>query len=250
VEERPALTRLIAAAQRRWGVRALRQGADAAAEHLTLPTGHAALDALLSGGFPRGAVTELLGTPTSGMTTLALTALAQSQARGEVGAYIDLSTTFDAAYAAACGVQLRELLLVRPTSAAEALELVEALLSSGGIGALVVDALTWLAGTPNGSSLIASAMRRLTTILPHQPGALIALTVLPYPAAIAERLRTHPSPLAHAAALRLQITRAAWESAGSHPGCQAHVAVLKRRGAADGGGLELSIAFPNDWEVR
>src|SRR3954447_1207568 len=80
------LQQIITAIQRRWGVRALRRlgqpGDDAIA---VIPTGFADLDHLLGiGGIPRGRITEFLGTPTSGMSTIVLTLLAQAQAAGDI----------------------------------------------------------------------------------------------------------------------------------------------------------------------
>src|SRR5262245_57015953 len=116
-----SLAELITAVQRRWGTRALRLLRAATEEVIpVVPTGFHDLDsALRIGGVPRGRITELLGTPTSGMTTIALTLIAQAQAQGDLASYIDLSKTFDAEYAALVGVDLAALLLIRPTSAGD-----------------------------------------------------------------------------------------------------------------------------------
>ncbi|NWG19871.1 MAG: hypothetical protein HXY39_06035 [Chloroflexi bacterium] len=246
----PAINRLIAAIQRRWGTHAIRRGVAGHTERALLPTHIAALDTLLEGGLPRGAITELLGAPTSGMTTIALTALAQTQAHGEPGACIDLSGVFDALYAAACGVVLHDLLLARPTGAADALELVEALVASGGLGMLVIDSLAWLPVAPGGRPLLTTALRRLAPVLARAPTALVALTFLPYPTAVAENLAGPGSPLAHAATLRLHVARSAWHIApGDDVACRARITVLKRRGAADGAHIELPITFPRDGDA-
>ena len=63
----------------------------------TLPSGIPALD------FPCGAVTEIYGPPSSGRTTLLLSALAQATAREEVCALVDVDDAFDPASAAAGG---------------------------------------------------------------------------------------------------------------------------------------------------
>jgi DNA repair protein RadB len=52
-------------------------------------TGCAALDAALGGGFARGALTELVGLPASGRTSVALTACAHAVATGQVAVYVD-----------------------------------------------------------------------------------------------------------------------------------------------------------------
>jgi recombination protein RecA len=122
-----SLAEIIAAMQRRWGTRALRLLRDSALAPTVLSTGFVEFDrALAIGGVPRGRLTELLGTPTSGMMTIALTLIARAQAQGDLAGYIDLSKTFDAEYAALVGVDLTALLLIRPRSAADALEVIQA----------------------------------------------------------------------------------------------------------------------------
>lgn len=71
------------------------------------------VDALLDGGFPLGAISELTGPACSGRTTLALATLAGITRQGDACAYIDASDTFDPASAAALGVDLHRLLWVR-----------------------------------------------------------------------------------------------------------------------------------------
>lgn len=208
-----------------------------------LPTGVAPLDALLGGGLARGALTELLGAPTAGMTTLALTALAHTQARGEVGALLDLRATFDGGYAAACGVALPAFLLVRPDGVLDALALAEALLTSGGVGLLVLDDLSPRGG--NDAALLAPALRRLLPAIAPHPGALPALTPLraSRPATCDPDLA---SPGAHAAALHLHVARLAWAPDSDPPMCLTRVTVVKRRGGTDGQSVELPIIFPDD----
>lgn len=75
-------------------------------------SGVAALDAL-TGGLPRGAITEIAGTASSGRTTLMMAALASATRRGETCALIDTLDSFDPESAAHAGVELRRLLWVR-----------------------------------------------------------------------------------------------------------------------------------------
>ena len=79
---------------------------------LTVSTGLAALDAL-TGGLPRGALSEIAGPASSGRTGVMLAALAQATRRQEVCALVDASDSFDPASAAAAGVDLERLLWVR-----------------------------------------------------------------------------------------------------------------------------------------
>ncbi|MFP9193097.1 DNA repair and recombination protein RadB [Natrialbaceae archaeon A-CW1-1] len=55
----------------------------------SIPTGCSPVDALLSGGFERGAVTQLYGPPAAGKTNLALSAAVETAAGGGTAVYID-----------------------------------------------------------------------------------------------------------------------------------------------------------------
>jgi len=74
--------------------------------------GIAALDAL-TGGLPRGCLTEICGSASSGRTTVLLAALAEATQRGEVCALVDACDALHPASAAAAGIELGRLLWVR-----------------------------------------------------------------------------------------------------------------------------------------
>jgi hypothetical protein len=76
-------------------------------------TGIEALDELLRGGLPVGALTELVGPECSGRTSVALKFVAGLTQAGRVCAWIDVSNVLDPASAAAAGVDLERLLWVR-----------------------------------------------------------------------------------------------------------------------------------------
>lgn len=76
-------------------------------------SGVAALDAVLGGGFPRGALVELYGPASSGRTSLALSLLARATERQESCAFVDVSDSLDPISLAAAGVDLSRLLWVR-----------------------------------------------------------------------------------------------------------------------------------------
>ncbi len=75
-------------------------------------SGIAALDAL-TGGLPRGALSEITGAASSGRTGVMLAALAAATQRQEICALVDAGDSFDPASAAAAGVDLERLLWVR-----------------------------------------------------------------------------------------------------------------------------------------
>jgi recombination protein RecA len=76
-------------------------------------TGVAEVDALLEGGLPVGAITEMVGAESSGRTSLALSFLAGTTRTGSVGAWIDVLNTLDPESAASAGVDLSRVLWVR-----------------------------------------------------------------------------------------------------------------------------------------
>ena len=75
-------------------------------------TGIAALDAVLDGGLPIGAISELCGPESSGRTGVALSFLARLT-QDKFCAWIDASNTLDPLSAAAVGVSLSRMLWVR-----------------------------------------------------------------------------------------------------------------------------------------
>jgi recombination protein RecA len=104
-----------------------------------LPTGLASLDTLIE-GFPRGAISEILGQESSGRTTLVHSLLAAATGKLEICAYVDTDDSFDPVSAAAAGVSLSQLLWVRcGHNAGHALKAADALLHAGGFGAVVLD---------------------------------------------------------------------------------------------------------------
>jgi recA bacterial DNA recombination protein len=68
---------------------------------------------VLTGGLPRGCLTEICGAASSGRTTLLLAALAAATRRGECCAIVDASDALDPQSTAAAGVELDRLLWVR-----------------------------------------------------------------------------------------------------------------------------------------
>jgi recombination protein RecA len=246
------LRTLITTIQRRWGQRALRIFGQPTAEALAvLPTGFAELDRALGiGGLPRGRMSELLGMPTSGKTTIALRTLAQAQAQGDHAGYVDLPATFDPEYAAWCGVNLADLLLVRPRTAADALDLIPLLVASGGLGMLLVDDLASLQVTTEGAVRLDRMLRVLAGSLAASPCALVVLTTLPYRAGGIATIGFRGSALAYAAALRLHVAREAWlDNPTAPPGCHARITVLKHKLAASGAAARVTITFDDDWKV-
>jgi recombination protein RecA len=77
------------------------------------PTGIVALDELLHGGLPQGALSEFVGPECSGRTSIALSFLARMTSEERICAWIDVSNALDPVSAAAAGVDLQRLLWLR-----------------------------------------------------------------------------------------------------------------------------------------
>ncbi len=108
-------------------------------------TGSLGLDIALGiGGLPKGRVVEVYGPESSGKTTLTLHVLAEAQAVGGVGAFIDAEHALDPAYAAKLGVDLDELLISQPDTGEQALEIADTLVRSGAVDVLVIDSVAAL----------------------------------------------------------------------------------------------------------
>jgi recombination protein RecA len=78
----------------------------------TVPSGITQIDAL-TGGLPRGALTEIFGPASSGRTSMVLTALADATRRQEVCALVDAGDSLHPESAAAVGLDLQRLLWIR-----------------------------------------------------------------------------------------------------------------------------------------
>ncbi len=110
-----------------------------------IPTGSLALDLALGvGGMPRGRITEVYGPEGAGKTTLALSVIAQAQQSGGAACVIDTEHALDLGWVSTVGVDTHQLVLCRPYSAEQALEVASLLVGSGSLDVLVVDSIAAL----------------------------------------------------------------------------------------------------------
>ncbi len=143
-----------------------------------IPSGSILLDEALGvGGYPKGRIIEIYGPESSGKTTLALQAIAESQKAGGIAAFIDAEHALDPVYARNLGVNIDELWISQPDNGEQALEITESLVRSGAVDIIVVDSVAAL--TPQAeiegdmgdshvglqARLMSQALRKLTGIL-------------------------------------------------------------------------------------
>jgi hypothetical protein len=138
-----------------------------------VPTGIASLDAL-TGGLPRGAITEIFGPSSSGRTSAMISILAEATASDEVCALVDGNDAFDPKSAAEAGVELNRLLWVRCHKLEQVLKTTDLLLQGGGFGRVVMD-LTDLPLSHVRSIPLASWFRFQRTI-ERTPTALVVMS--------------------------------------------------------------------------
>lgn len=229
-------------------------------EALVVPSGSLGLDLATGvGGFPRGRLTELLGAETSGKTSLLYSALAATQQRGGLVALVDAEGSADPDALRGCGIDLRDLLVVRPDSAADALALLTILARCGGLDLLALASLAALRDYPLGvasarsASPLAEARRAdlarlvsrwLRTLMVALPGEATAVVLtndwLP-------RLPAYCSvgglALRHYAALRVVAEPLALlpDGAGGTGGLRVGLTIAKSKVGAPGGRAEVEL---------
>ncbi len=234
-ETQQRLERTVALIQRKWGQEALRQGVTPARTIPHIPTGFAELDAATGiGGVPRGRITVLSGAATSGKVTLAALALARGQGKGRLAAYVDLLHTCDADYLERCGVRLRDLLVVRPEHASQALEMTLTLAARSEVAAILFD--HWGAVEADGR-----ARSFIAGMLAHSQAALL---IVDDPPSWQRLLPVAGGPLAHYAALHLAMSREQWYLAGPDVrGYRARVTLVKNKLGPAGQTVPIEIHF-------
>ncbi|MBT3364794.1 MAG: recombinase RecA [Schleiferiaceae bacterium] len=123
----------------------MRLGDSPAVDIEVIPSGSLSIDIALGiGGYPRGRVVEIFGPESSGKTTLALHAIAETQKTGGIAAFIDAEHAFDSFYAKALGVNTEDLIISQPDNGEQALEIADNLIRSGAIDLIVIDSVAAL----------------------------------------------------------------------------------------------------------
>ncbi|HKJ86346.1 MAG TPA: recombinase RecA, partial [Spirochaetia bacterium] len=152
----------------------------------TIPSGSILLDEALGlGGYPKGRIVEVYGPESSGKTTLALHAIAETQKKGGIAAFIDAEHALDPIYARNLGVNIDELWVSQPDTGEQALEITESLVRSGAVDMIVVDSVAAL--TPQAeidgdmgdshvglqARLMSQALRKLTGTISKSGACLV-----------------------------------------------------------------------------
>ncbi len=273
-DKRERLEMTIQAIQARYGHLSLRPLSPQTQPIPHLPTGFPQLDeALGSGGLPCGQVSELVSLPTAGATTIALTLIAQAQAKGPV-VYLDVDQSFDPVTAAGLGVDVETLLLVEPHSWRDACAIMRDFVLAGGSSLLLFDTPAHLLWQPAYGRRLTQTLDRLILPLGKTESVLLFLvSLLPHERMSAhermpahertpahEPIRAHdarpdqPAPnqaihpaLAHYAAVRLIVYRTRWRYGRRDVGgYEAKVYIAKNKLAAAQGPVNLTLTLPGN----
>ena len=145
-EKLKVLQAAISKIEKNYGKGSIMKLGDRAVEEMdTISTGSISLDAALGvGGFPKGRIIEIYGPESSGKTTLAIHAIAESQKNGGLAAFIDAEHAFDSNYAKKLGVDVDNLYISQPDNGEQALEIADNLISSGAVDIIVIDSVAAL----------------------------------------------------------------------------------------------------------
>lgn len=153
----------------------------------TIPTGIIRLDKALGGGIGLGRMTELLGNPSAGKTTIILSIMKQAQKMfpDKYVVYIDAEHALDTTWAAKIGIDLSKFEHIQPVLAEDALEILEEYLKTGEASVIAIDSIPALlskvelegeigeANIAIQARLIAQELRRLCSLLFTQKNSSI-----------------------------------------------------------------------------
>ncbi|KNF08883.1 protein RecA [Gottschalkia purinilytica] len=146
IEKKKALEMAIGQIEKQFGKGSIMTlGEDSKLNVEAISTGALELDIALGiGGLPRGRIVEIYGPESSGKTTVALHAIAETQKIGGTAAFIDAEHALDPAYAKNLGVDTENLIVSQPDTGEQALEIAEALVRSGAVDIIIVDSVAAL----------------------------------------------------------------------------------------------------------
>ena len=140
----------------------------------TLSTGIDEVDGL-TGGLPRGAITEIFGRGSSGRTSLIYSALAYATAHEEICALVDTNDVFAPTAATVAGIDFDRLLWVRCAANLEqAFKATDLLLHAGGFGLVILD-IGDVAGK-EARRIISSWWYRFRRTVEDRPTALLVIS--------------------------------------------------------------------------
>lgn len=141
---------------------------------LTLATGVAEIDGL-TGGVPRGGISEIFGPASSGRTSLLFSMLAYATTHEEICALIDISDVFSPTAASPSGLDFERLLWVRcGTNLEHGFKATDLILHAGGFGLVILD-MGDVAGK-DARRIISSWWYRFRRTVENKPTAVVVIS--------------------------------------------------------------------------
>lgn len=114
---------------------------------LRIATGDFEFDFATGGGFPRGRLSIVYGPESSGKTNIYLRAVATVQSMPgpcNKAVWVDMEHCFDPVWASKMGVDVENLIVVKPGYGEEAVDLIEALIHADDVAIMVIDSIAVL----------------------------------------------------------------------------------------------------------
>lgn len=130
--------------QKKFGKGVIKMGSDSDLLIVKLPTSMKSFNDATDGGFPVGMITEVYGEESAGKGVLVSDLIKQTQAAGEVCAYIDAEHCLDSVWLKKLGVNVDEMIHSEVTDSDNVFDIAKSLIQSKGVKLLIVDSIAAL----------------------------------------------------------------------------------------------------------
>jgi recombination protein RecA len=235
-----------------------------------IPTGSRAIDRILGvGGLPKGRIVEILGSESSGKTTLALSVISEAQKQGLRGGYIDTEQALDKKRSEEIGVDFSKLGISQPDNAEQALDLLELMIVSKEFGVIVLDSVAALVPKAElegdmsdavigvQARLMGKILRKITPILNKNKVLMIFINQVRYKiggfSPFPQEVTSGGNALKFYATVRIDMRRIGQNQSKSNPKSKHKVKIKKNKLAMPGQDTVVEIGihgFRNEKETE
>lgn len=231
--------------QKKMGKQAVQRLVNISKRVSVVSTGFPTLDSSLGiGGLPRGRICEILGKPTSGLSSLGLSIAKNAQKGGSLVLYFDRNQSFDPEYASLLGLNLDQLILFRGQDVQQSAHILKDAVINGGIGLIIIINN----GDDQSHQIWPSTLDKVIAPLGHSETLLLFISQLPLippsKSIKTDILKAAESNtiFSHYSAVRLFLQRSGWIVQGKElEGYKTLVLILKNKLGPEGKEVELNI---------